>query len=186
MISILSLWAPILLSTVLVFIASAILHMVLPFHRKDYKQLPDEAKTLGALRGAGSLGPGLYVFPYCASGKEMGSPEMQEKYKQGPVGLLAVLPSGPPSMGKNLIQWFVYCLVVGVFVAYLAGRTLGAGIDYLDVFRFAGTVAFVAYGLGAVPNSIWRGEPWSNTFRALIDGLIYALLTAGCFGWLWP
>lgn len=183
MISILSLWAPILLSTVLVFIASAVLHMVLPFHKKDYKQIPDEANALAALRG---LPRGLYVFPYCSSGKEMGSPEMQEKYKRGPIGLLAVLPSGPPSMGKNLIQWFVYCLVVGVFVAYLAGRTLGAGIDYLDVFRFAGTVAFIAYGLGAVPNSIWRGEPWSNTCRGLVDGLIYALLTAGCFGWLWP
>lgn len=185
MIPILSLWAPILLSAVLVFIASAVLHMVLTYHRKDYKQLPDEASTLASLRGK-ALPRGLYVFPYAASGKEMGSPEMQEKYRQGPVGLMTVLPSGPPNMGKQLGLWFGYCLLVGIFVAYLGGRFLDPGIDYLEVFRFAGTFAFVAYGFGEIADSIWKGQPWSNTCRALIDALIYALLTAGCFGWLWP
>lgn len=185
MISILSLWAPIVLSAVLVFIASAVLHMVLTYHRKDYRQLPDEAKTLAALRGAG-LQRGVYAFPYCASPKEMGSPEVQEKYRLGPVGLMTVLPSGPPSMGKILVQWFVFCLLVSVFVAYLAGRFIEPGVEYLEVFRFAGTFAFVAYGFGEIVDSIWRGQPWGNTLRGLIDALIYALLTAGCFGWLWP
>lgn len=183
MISILSLWAPILLSAVLVFVASSILHMVLTYHRKDYKQLPDEAKTLSALRG---VAPGYYFFPYCSSTKEMNSPEMQEKYKQGPVGQLTVMPPGPPTLPKHLAFWFLYCVVVSIFAAYVATQTLAAGVDYLEVFQVVGTVAFVAYGLGEIPNSIWRGAPWGNTFRAVFDGAVYCLLTAGCFGWLWP
>lgn len=183
MVSIPDLWLPIVVSAVVVFVASAVLHMVLPFHRRDYRQLPDETATIAPLRGTA---PGYYVFPYCASSKDMASPEMQEKYKQGPVGLLAVLPSGAPTMGKHLLTWFVFCAIVSVFVAYLTGRALDPGVEYLQVFRFAGTIAFVAYGIGEVPNSIWRGMPWSNTVRELIDGLIYGLLTAGIFGWLWP
>jgi hypothetical protein len=183
MVSIPELWLPIVLSAVVVFVVSALLHMVLTFHRRDYRQLPDEAAKIGALRGTA---PGYYVFPYCKAPKEMGSAEMQEKYKQGPVGLLTVLPSGAPTMGKHLVLWFVFCLIVGVFVAYLTGRAVGPGTEYLTIFRFAGTIAFVAYGVGEIPNSIWRGVPWGNTIRALIDGLIYSLLTAGIFGWLWP
>jgi len=33
MVPLTSLWAPILLSAVIVFVASSIMHMVLPFHR---------------------------------------------------------------------------------------------------------------------------------------------------------
>lgn len=185
MISILDLWMPIALSSVIVFFASFILHMVLKYHRADYKELPKEAETLAALRQAG-LGPGMYVFPYAASSKEMGTPEMQEKYRQGPVGLLTLRPNGVVAMGKYLATWFAYLVFVGVFVAYLTGRTLGSGTHYLQVFRVAGTTAFMAYGVGQIIESIWEGRPWSNTARAVADGLVYALLTAGCFGWLWP
>jgi hypothetical protein len=34
--------------------------------------------------------------------------------------------------------------------------------------------------------SIWYSRAWINTIKSTIDGLIYALLTAGTFGWLWP
>ena len=185
MISILDLWMPIAVSSVAVFFASFILHMVLTYHRADYKQLPREAETLAALRQAG-VGPGYYMFPYSASSKEMGTPEMQEKFRQGPVGMITLRPSGRIGMGGYLVTWFAYLLLVGVFVAYLAGRTLGAGTQYLQVFRVAGTTALMAYGIGPIVGSIWEGKPWSNTLRAVFDGAVYALLTAGCFGWLWP
>lgn len=183
MVSILSLWVPIVVSAVAVFAASAILHMVLTYHRKDYRQLPDEEKAIGGLRG---LAPGLYYFPYCANMKDVGSPEMQEKYKRGPVGLVTIMPSGPPNMGKHLSLWFVFCLLVSVFVAYLAGRTLDPGTEYLEVFRVAGTAAFLAFGMGEITDAIWKAQPWGNTVRSLLDALVYALLTAGVFGWLWP
>jgi hypothetical protein len=184
MVSLNALFLPILLATIIVFVASSLIHMVLPYHRSDYKQLPDEDKLLGALRPAG-LQKGLYVFPYCTH-KDMKSPAIQEKYKQGPVGMLTVFPSGPPAMGKFLGLWFAYCLLIGIFVAYLTGRTVMSGAHYPAVFRVAGTVAFMTYGLGPLVNGIWKGQPWSNVFKEAFDGLIYALLTAGTFGWLWP
>lgn len=185
MIPILDLWLPIVVAAVLVFVVSSLLHMLLTYHRRDYRQLPQETETLEALRRS-SLTPGLYVFPYCTRTKDMGTPEMQEKYRRGPVGHLTVLPSGPPNMGKYLGLWFGYGLLVSVFVAYLAGRTLPMGAHYLAVFRVAGTAAFMAFGLANLVDSIWRGAPWSNTLRAVVDGLVYSLVTAGAFGWLWP
>jgi hypothetical protein len=185
MVPISALWLPILLSAVVVFVASALVHMVLTYHRSDYKKLTSEEQVLGAMRAAG-LTPGVYVFPHAASPKEMSSPQVIEKYKRGPVGILTVLPSAVPAMPKHLAQWFVFCLIVGVFVAYLTGRTLAPGTAYLSVFRIAGTVAFLGYVGAEAVNSIWRGQPLSTTLKNYFDGLVYALLTAGVFGWLWP
>src|SRR5260370_15035742 len=130
--------------------------------------------------------PGLYHFPHC-SHKEMNSPAMQEKFKQGPVGMLTVFPSGPIAMPKFLGMWFAYCLLIGFFVAYLTGRTVAPGSHhYLAVFRVAGTAAFLAYALGPLVNGIWKGQPWSMVLKESFDGLIYSLLAAATFGWLWP
>lgn len=184
MVSLSALWLPIVLSAVIVFVASSIMHMLLPYHKSDYQQLPEEGKVLGVLRGAG-LKRGLYIFPF-GTHKDMNSPEMQEKYKQGPVGMMTVMPTGPVMMPKFLAQWFVYCLVIGFFVAYLAAHTVASGAHYLAVFRVVGTAAFLVYGLGHISNGIWKGQTWGMTIKEVIDGLVYGLLTAGTFGWLWP
>ena len=185
MISIPDLWLPIVVSAAFVFVVSSILHMVLTYHRADYRKLPMEDEVAEAIRRAGP-GPGQYVFPYCSSAKEMGTPEMKEKLTRGPVGILTVRPSGLPNMGAHLGTWFGFCVLVSLFVAYLAGRTLASGAEYLAVFRLVGTVAFMGYAFGDFVDSIWKSQPWSNTFRAAFDGLVYALVTAGTFGWLWP
>jgi hypothetical protein len=184
MVSLAALWLPILLSAVIVFVASSILHMVLPYHKNDYSKLPDEEKVVAALRGM-TLPRGLYIFPYCTH-QEMKKPEMVEKYKLGPVGHMTIFPSGQINMGKYLGQWFVYCLIVAFFAAYLASRTLMPGTHYLQVFRVVGTAAFMAFGIGTLANGIWKGQPWGMTIKETVDGLIYGLLTAGTFGWLWP
>ena len=106
MVPLTALWLPILLSAIIVFVASSIMHILLPYHRSDYQRLPDEDKLLVALRSAG-LKRGLYIFPFCTH-KEMKSPVVIEKYKQGPVGMMTVLPTGPPVMPKFLGMWFVY------------------------------------------------------------------------------
>jgi hypothetical protein len=184
MVPLTALWLPIVLSSIIVFVASSIMHMLFPYHRGDYHQLPEEDKLLATLRGVG-LQRGLYIFPY-GTHKELKSPAMIEKYKQGPVGMLTVFPSGPPAMPKFLGQWFAYTLIIGFFVAYLTGRTVAPGANYLVVFRVAGTAAFLAYGLGNLSNGIWKGQPWGMTLKEVIDGLVFGLLTAGTFGWLWP
>ncbi len=184
MVPLTALWLPILLAAVIVFVASSIMHALLTYHQSDCKQLPDEDKLLAALRAAG-LKRGYYHFPFCTH-KEMKSPAVMEKFKQGPVGFMTVFPSGPPAMPKFLGMWFVYCLIIGFFVAYLTGHTVAPGANYLVVFRVAGTAAFLGYGLGQLSNGIWKGQPWGMTIKEVIDGLIYGLLTAGTFGWLWP
>jgi len=179
-----ALWLPIVLSAVIVFFASFVMHMLLTYHRSDYHPLPDEDKIAATLRAA-NLHRGTYVLPYCLP-KDMKSPASQEKYKQGPVGLITVMPTGLPNMPKFLGLWFGYTVLVGFFVAYLVAHTVAPGSSYLAVFRVAGTAAFLSYGLGVLPGGIWKGQTATVTLKELVDGLIYALLTAGTFGWLWP
>ena len=184
MVSLVALWLPILLAAVIVFIASSIIHMVLPYHRSNYKKLPDEDNIRKILRAA-NLTPGLYHTPFCTH-KEMNTPEAKARFAEGPVALMTVFPSGPPNMGKFLGQWFVFLLLVGIIVAYLAVHTVAAGATYHRVFGVVGTAAFLAYGVGILSNGIWKGQPWSVVAKEVFDGLIYSLLTAGTFAWLWP
>lgn len=186
MVPLTELWLPIVLSAVGVFVASSIIHMVFQYHASDYQKLPNEEKALEAM-GTWGLVPGsFYHFPHCASHKEMNTPEHIAKLNKGPIGLMTVFPTGRPNMGKYLGCWFLYCLAIGVFVAYVAGRTLAPGTAYLRVFQIAGTVAFLSYGMAHSHASIWEGRRWSTTFKYYLDGMIYALLTAGFFGWRWP
>lgn len=180
-----TLWLPILLSSVFVFIVSSIIHMALPWHKNDYPGVPNEDKVMDALRPF-ALPPGDYMVPRASSTKEMQSPEFLEKLKKGPVLILTVLPNGPMAMGKSLVLWFVYSAVVSFFAAYVACRALDSSAAYLNVFRFVGTTAFIAYAVALWQMSIWYKRAWSTTIKATVDGLIYALLTAGVFGWLWP
>jgi Flp pilus assembly protein TadB len=183
MVSVFALWLPILVSAVLVFVASSIIHMVLKYHANDYRPVPQEDALAGVLR---PLEPGQYTLPYAGSMKAMGEPAFVEKMKRGPIALITVRRAGGAGMGPSLAAWFVFSIAVSIFAAYLAGRALGPGADYLAVFRFAGTTALIAYAVGGWQESIWYGRPWSTTIKNTIDGVIYAGITAGVFGWLLP
>jgi len=180
-----ALWLPIALSAVIVFIVSSIFHMVLPHHKGDYGKLPNEDDVMTAMRKAG-VKPGDYLMPHCKSMGELRDPAFLEKRTRGPVAMMTIMETGTPSMGPQLLQWFVYCAVVGVFAAYVAGRALGTGAAYLAVFRFVGCTAFIGYALALWQDSIWYKKAWSTTVKNTFDGLVYASLTAGVFGWLWP
>ena len=180
-----ALWMPILLSAVIVFVLSSIIHMATPWHRDDFRRLPDEEKVMDALRPF-ALPPGAYAAPRSSSMAEMSSPAWADKVRRGPNLMLQVMRNEPTSMGRNLALWFLYSVVIGVFAAYVTGRAVGPGTKYLTVFRFAGTTAFLGYAVGLWQTSIWYQRSWAITLRTTIDGLIYALFTAGTFGWLWP
>jgi hypothetical protein len=180
-----ALWVPILLSAVIVFVASSIIHMALPWHKSDYAKVPNEDRVRDALRPL-AVPPGDYMIPRPQSMQDMKSNEFIEKLNQGPVMVVTVMPNGPGSMGKNLILWFLYCVVVSAFAAYVAGSALPPGAPYLRVFQLAGVTAFAGYALALWQMSIWYRRDWSTTIKSTVDGLIYALLTAGTFGWLWP
>ena len=179
-----ALWLPILLSAILVFLASSVIHMASPWHKSDYPKLANEQQVMDALRPL-AIPPGDYFVPRPANREEMRSPAFAERVRQGPVVVFTVLP-GELSMARNLALWFVYCVVVGVFAAYIAGRALPPGVPYLQVFRFAGATAFIGYSVALWQMSIWYRRAWAATIKSTIDGLIYACLTAGAFGWLWP
>lgn len=185
MVPLTSLWMPVVLSAVIVFVASSIIHMVLTYHRSDFRKVPKEDEVMASLRPF-NLPPGDYGMPLAATHAAMKDPEFIAKMKTGPIVFMTVLPPGPPTMSTSLLLWFLYCLLVSVFSGYIAGRALGPGADYLMVFRFIGTTAFMGYGFALLQHSIWYKRNWGTTFKSVADGLVYGMLTAGTFGWLWP
>lgn len=184
MVSLTSLWLPILLSAVFVFVASSVIHMALKYHRADYDKSAKEDAILDTLQG---VPPGEYYLPHMTGMESAKDPAVAAKLARGPRAMVRVLSGTMATAFRNsLINWFIYSLVVGLFSAYLTSRAHGPGTEYLEVFRFAATTAFLGYGLALTQESIWFGRRWSNTLRSLFDALIYGLLTGGVFGWLWP
>lgn len=180
------LWLPIVLSAVLVFIMSSIVHMLLPYRRTEWGAAPNQDALQNALRGTAA---GLYAFPMAADPKQRMTPEAMKKWAEGPSGWLVLMPSGPIRMGMNMFQSLVLNLVVSFFAAYVAGHALpmGAGAPtYLQVFRIVGTIGFVSYAFGPAYDSIWYGKPWKSWIMTAFDSLLYGLVMAGTFGWLWP
>ena len=185
MVPVMSLWSPILLSAVIVFVASSLVHMVLPFHKNDVRKVTDEDQLLDTLRRL-DLPPGDYVAPHAGSAAGMKAPAFLEKVKTGPIVYMRVAPGGSTSMIRSLALWFLYSVLISFFSAYVTGLALTFGADYLEVFRFVGTVAFMGYSFALLQESIWSRRAWGTTIRSVVDGLLYGLLTAGTFGWLWP
>jgi hypothetical protein len=185
MVPVLSLWLPIIVSAVFVFVVSSIIHMVLRYHSGDFRQLPREDEVMGALRGF-NIPPGDYFMPRAGSMAAMKEPAYIEKMKTGPVALMTFIQPGPPTMGTSLLLWFLFSVAVSVLAAYVTGHALGYGAPYRAVFRFVGCVAFAGYSLALLQNSIWYKRNWGTTIKSMFDGLIYAAVTAGTFGWLWP
>jgi hypothetical protein len=183
-VSLMSLWLPVLLSAVVVFVASSVIHMLLRWHSSDYARVPHEDALMAELRRA-NLTPGDYAVPHAASMEQMKDPAYLEKVKLGPVAFITV-GKNDLGMGRSLALWFLYTVAVGVLAGYVAGRALAPGADYLDVFRFVGATALAGYSFALAQQSIWYARPWTTTLKSMADGVVYALLTAGVFGWLWP
>jgi hypothetical protein len=180
-----ALWLPILLAAVFVHLLSAVFHMGPFWHRNDFPKVPNEDKARAAI-GALEIPPGEYMVPRCDSAAQMRSPEFLQKMQEGPVLMLTVRPNGMPGMGKMMALWFLHLLVIALFAGYIASHALAPGAHYLNVFRYVGSAAFLALSLGLPVNSIWYSREWSTTFKLMFDGLIYSLVMAGVFGWLWP
>ena len=185
MVPLVSLWLPILLAAVAVFILSSIIHMALKYHNSDFDKLPQEEELLAAMRPF-SPPPGDYVFPHCMDFKVRAGDEFKARIAKGPVGFMTVYPNQEPGMGLSLGLWFAYCVVVGIFTAYVARLALPAGAEYLQVSRVTGAAAFMGYGLALLQGSIWYKRKWAATLKSVGDALVYALFTGGMFGWLWP
>jgi hypothetical protein len=181
MIPLTSLWLPILVSSVIVWLAAAIAWMVLPHHRSDVRPLKSQ-NDLIALLQRDSLTPGQYYFPEMVRGAT--AEEMAARAKL-PSGFLTVRGEDR-GMSGTLVKYFLWLVAANILIAYVAAVALKPDTHYLTVFRVVGTTAILAYTAAQIPNSIWWGRPWSATIKDLIDGAVFGLLTAGTFGWLWP
>ena len=185
MITLAQLWVPIIGSAVVVFVLSSLIHMVFKWHGPDYRTLSNEDEVRAAIQKA-SPAPGQYMIPYCADLKLMQTAEFQRKFVDGPVGHLVLRARGVPRMGPALGQWFAYSLLIAIFVAYLAARTLPPAAGFAPVLRVVATVVFLAYGGGSVQAGIWMGKPWNSVAKELGDALIYGLGMGAVFGYFWP
>jgi hypothetical protein len=180
-----ALWLPILLSAVLVFLVSSVIHMLSPWHKNDYARMPNEDAVMDALRPL-AIPPGDYMVPRPVAREDLRSAAFAEKLAKGPVFVVTILPNQMMSMGRNLGLWFVYIVVVNLFAAYIAGRALPAGTDPKRIVQFAGATAFMGYAVALWQMSIWYRRAWSITIKATVDALIYAVLTGLVLAWLWP
>jgi hypothetical protein len=185
MVSLVQLWLPLVASAVAVFVASSLIHMVFKWHNADYLKLPNEDEVRAAVRTAAAP-PGVYVLPHITDAKALQTPEVQQKFTEGPVGWLTLRPSGAPRMGGHLAQWLALNLAIAAIAAYLASRTVPAGASFLAVCRVVSAVTFLAYGAGSVSDGIWWGRPWRGVAKDLLDAAIYATVAAVTFAWLWP
>ena len=180
-----SLWLPIVLSAVFVFIASAIINMFLRFwHTPDYRKFANEDEIRAAIR-AGNPAPGKYSIPWCGPPDAMKDPAMKEKFIQGPVGILMLRASGEVNMGVYLLQWFLFCVLVSL-VAALIALVLPARANPHFVFHATALAALLGYAFGLLQNAIWWGFPWKSAFKYILDGIAYAIITGLTFVWLWP
>lgn len=184
--ALLSLWLPIILSAVVVFVISSLIHMVIKWHGPDYRGFSNEDAVRAAIN-AGKPTPGRYVIPWCRDMKEMGTDAMLQKYRDGPIGQIVLAPNGVPGIGKSLGLWFLFSLAVAVIGALLATQLFG-----LDPARgraaakLVGAVSFLAYGFGTITESIWASRPWTSSAKYLLDAALYAVGSGLVFGWLWP
>lgn len=185
MVSIAQVLLPMFAAAALVFIASSLIHMVFRWHNSDYLKLPNEDEVAAAIRKA-KLAPGQYVMPHCLDMKAMQAPEMQQKFKDGPVGFLLLRPNGAPNMGPSLGQWFALNVVVAAIVACIAATTLAAGSPAGRVFHVTGLISFIAYAGGSVTDGIWHARPWRAVAKDLLDALIYGAVSGAGFALLWP
>ena len=133
-----------------------------------------------------SIPPGDYMVPCGGSPSAMKDPAFIDKMKKGPIAIMTIVGGGHWNMGPQLVQWFLFSVVVSLFAGYLTSRAVPAGAPYLVVSRFASTVAFMGYALAHWPQTIWYRKSLSTTIKNTIDGLIYGFITGGFFGWLWP
>ncbi len=180
-----SLWLPIVLSSVFVFVLSSLIHMATPWHKGDYGAVPDQDEVMDALRPFG-IPPGDYMLPRPADMSEMRSQAFLEKLKRGQVAVLTVQPNG-------MFGWEEHGALVPVprrrepvrRVRRRAGpaerRALPGGVQIRGRHRDS-----PGHSLALWQMTIWYRRNLGTTIRATVDGLLYALVTAGTFGWLWP
>ncbi len=185
MVAMTSLWLPILVTVVAIFLASSIIWMALPIHKNDFKNFgTSEGEAMTAIRSWG-LGSGVFMFPMCDPKAIKDNAVAQERLKTGPWGTVTLLTESP-TMGKCLGFWVLNIVILTTLIAYVTAQSNPAGAKWVEIVQVAFTTALLAYGGSSLTDSIWKGRPWSMLPGAVFDALAYAAITSALFAWLWP
>lgn len=180
--SVFDLWLPILLAGVATHVASTLAWMVLPHHKPEWKKLPAEDELLGLL-DAHQSPAGQYMFRFCEDSAQMNSDEFKRKLQGGCKGML-VLWDTPLNMGKAIGLTVAYFLLAAFLIGYIASIAFAPGeTDKLDIFALVFTAGVLCHALGPYPAAFWFRQ---KTAMTVVDGLVFALITAGIFTLLWP
>lgn len=184
------LWLPILVSGVVVWIASAIFWMAIGHHNKDRDTLPAGAdRELMATISRLNIAPGSYSFPdFSQVDKSLPPKERRAAqkalYNTHPQGLLRVWR--PINMGRNMALTFLFYLVSSTVIAYLAWAALPHGATFAKVFQVVGTAGVLAFTFASFPGDLWFQEKRRAMVMCLIDGVVLGLIAGAIFAWLWP
>lgn len=164
---------------IVIFVWSAISHIVLPLGEVGIKDLPNEEMVVTAMR-ANITDPGFYFFPGMGLSAGMSKEEKQasmqrwqEKYRQGPNGILIYHPQGQdPMMAKGLLIELLSNIAGALVAAYLLAKAV------VGIASFGGKVLFVLllglFASLAIDISYWNwyGFPGSYTLVQIIDQVV--------------
>ena len=177
------LWLPILISAVVLFFASFTAWVILPHHFGDKKKLEKEQEVMDLVRKL-NIAPGNYMFPYATSKQDQGSKEFQAKYTEGPRGCLDVYATA--NMGMNMVLTVIFFLITSAVIGYITHFVCppgGPGVDFMRVFRVAGTIGILTHASSGVLNNIWFKR---RSFTDIIDGVVFGLILGLIFAAMWP
>ena len=180
-VALISLWLPILLTTVALFFTGFLCWTVFPNHKPDWKKLPNEAAFLDKIAEM-DIPPGNYAYPHAMDSKSTETEDYKRAVERKTFGTIQAW-GGAPQMGPKLACQVVYLLVTSICLAYLGKLGLNAGSDFMTVFRFMTTAAFLAFTVAVVPSTIWFNNRLTGY---LIDGVIQSIIVGAIFGALWP
>ena len=181
-----SLWLPILLSAVAVWIASIVLGLPFFHHKTDWIGLPKgQEDALASFLRTSDVRPGNYLFPDFRTREAMESERVKKALNDGPVGHLSLWPT-PLGMGGKMAATFVVYLIVNTLIAYLTRVAIPGPASFARVFQVAGAAGVLAYGFAHLPSAIWWGAYRRTIVANVIDGMIYGCITGAIFAWRWP
>lgn len=183
-VTLIDLWLPVLLASIAVFVASAVIWMLLPHHKADIRFMPNEDAFTGAI-GPLNIQPGLYMYPNCQDPKDFKSEDFKKRFEQGPWGVITVFPK-QPSFAMNLLRTYLSYLAITAVIAYIASLGLGRDAAYMQVFQISASAGILGYCMGGLANDFFLGKPTRFIITSFIDGIFFALITAGIFASMWP
>lgn len=179
--SVFSLWMPIVGSGFATHFASTLAWTVLPHHKPEIKSLGDKEEQFTDWIACKEIEPGQYVFPYCEDMKQTETELF--KQKQGKCSGELRVWARPVNMLAAMVKTLGFFLFAAFMIGYVCAYTLTPYTDKGDVFRIVLVLGIMTHCFAIFPRVFWFPRSYATS---LVDGVVYALLTAGIFYALWP